>query len=178
MGLNDPTQRLPAVPPRRPGGSPDDSTVVLPVVPPVGSARPESAGPRRPPKTLPGVTVPPLGPDRPHDRPAPGQDRPRNTETSTAPSRAVRVLETVAGLLSSGLLVLTVVLLAAVVVAPLVVDGASGPQWWRIGVCAAVAVPGELIRIGRRQRAPWLRLVLAGSVSLAVLGALALTWWW
>lgn len=88
------------------------------------------------------------------------------------------MLETTAGLLSSGLLVLTVVLLGAVVVAPLVVDGATGPQWWRIGVGAAVAVPGELIRIGRRDRAVGLRAVLAGTVVVAVIGALALTWWW
>src|SRR5690606_5473571 len=113
--------------------------------------------------------VPPPATTRPHPVVADG----------TGPVlRGVRVLETTAGLLSSGLLVLTAVLLAAVVVAPLVVDGATGPQWWRIGVGAAVAVPGELIRVGRTRRPVAVRAVLAVLVLVAVPAVLALTWWW
>lgn len=93
-------------------------------------------------------------------------------------SRGIRMAESVAGLLSSGLLVATVVLLGAKLVAPSIVDGATGPQWWRIGVMAAVAVPGELARIGRRRRSSGLRMVTAVVVVVAVFGALALTWWW
>lgn len=93
---------------------------------------------------------------------------------------AVRVLDTLAGLLSAGLLVLGVLLLLTQLIAPLSAAGwgqAAGPGWPSVLAHLSVGVVGELVvRLrGRLPRA--LRVTADGAVVFSAGFVVAWAWW-
>ncbi len=133
-------------------------------LPPVGG---------RDPVTLPdGVPVVPTG-TAPVRSSAVGSARPA--------SRWLRFLEAVAGLLTAGIAVAGIVLLAAQLVAPRTggtgLDAATGPGWSTVLATLAVAVVGESLRLLRRRLPAAARMVSAAAVIIGVLVLLWFSWW-
>ena len=108
--------------------------------------------------------------------------RPAVTDARARAGPAVRVLDTVAGLLSAGVLVVGVLLLVAAVIAPSALSaaglgGATGPGWGRVIAQLAVGVVGELVV---RFRGTWrtaVRAVADAAVIVAVPTVIAWAWW-
>jgi hypothetical protein len=96
--------------------------------------------------------------------------------------RGVRLLEAVAGLLSGGVLVLGLVLLASQVLAPSMLSGtgfaaATGPGWWRVAAHLLVGAAGETGVLLRRRASIAARVTMAAATIAAVLAVLAAAWW-
>ena len=96
--------------------------------------------------------------------------------------RSVRILETTAGLLSAGALVLGLVLAVLMFAAPAVVDGsglsaAGGPQTGRIVVQLAAGAIGEVLHGRRRHFGARSRPLVAAAVIIGELIALRWSWW-
>jgi hypothetical protein len=96
--------------------------------------------------------------------------------------RGVRVLEAVAGLLSGGVLVLGLVLLASQAFAPSLLSGtgfaaATGPGWWRVVAHLIVGAAGETGVLLRRRASIAARVTTAGATVVAALAVLAAAWW-
>jgi hypothetical protein len=90
--------------------------------------------------------------------------------------RSVRVLEGAAALLSSGVLVVGVLLAVLLVAAPALNDG-TGPRLDRVIVALLAGGLGELARWRRGRLTVRARVALAGAVSVLVLAALWWGWW-
>lgn len=95
------------------------------------------------------------------------------------PGGAVRLLDTLAGLLAAGLLVFGVLLLLAALIAPAALAAAGlgdadGPGWARVAAHLAVGAAGEVVV---RRRARWSRAGRILADLAVVLAALAVLGW-
>lgn len=98
------------------------------------------------------------------------------------PGRGLRALEAIAGLLSGGVLVLGVLLVASQLFAPSLLHGtgyatATGPGWWRVAAHLAVGLAGEAGVLVRRRMAPGARLAIAAGTVVAAVVVIAAAWW-
>jgi hypothetical protein len=91
-------------------------------------------------------------------------------------NRSVRILETVAALLSAGVLVVGVVLAALLVAAPALNDG-TGPRIDRVLVALLAGGLGEVAHWRRGRLPVRARAAVAAAVSVVVLVALWWGWW-
>ncbi len=94
----------------------------------------------------------------------------------------MRVLETTAGLLSAGALVLGLVLVVLKCAAPALVGGsglsaATGPETGRVVVQLAAGLLGEVCHWNRARFPGRARPVVAVAVIVGELGALWFCWW-
>ena len=91
----------------------------------------------------------------------------------------LRVLDTLAGLLSAGVLVVGIILLIAALIAPSLVAAAglgvaAGPGWDRVLAQLAVGVVGETVVLLRRR---WPMTVRGFADGAVVVAALLVIWW-
>lgn len=97
-------------------------------------------------------------------------------------SIGVRVADGIAGLLSGGLLLVGIALLAAQLLAPSVLDDtglarATGPGWGRVVAHLAVGAAGEIVVLCRGRLPVAARVCADIAVLLAVIAILWFAWW-
>ncbi len=114
------------------------------------------------------------------DARAGGQNAGRGTGRSVGP--LVRVLDTIAGLLSAGVLVLGILLLIAQLIAPLALSlagwgDANGPGWWQVVTQLVVGGAGEVVVRMRHGWAGPVRAAADVTVIMAIVLVLAWAWW-
>lgn len=95
--------------------------------------------------------------------------------------RSLRIAESLAGLLTAGVAVVGVVLLAAQLIAPRTsgsgLEASTGPGWDRVVATLAVAAVGETLRAVRRRLPGAARAAGAVAMIAGVLVVLWFTWW-
>jgi len=114
-----------------------------------------------------------------------GSRPPADSRASTdaaRPSRWLRFLDGLAGLLAAGMVILGVLLLASGLIAPPVLSAAglgpaAGPGWLRVGAHLLVGAAGELVVRNRRNWSPAVRATADLSVVLAAVVVIGWAWW-
>lgn len=146
-------------------------------LPPVGPAGPlPPAGVDLPIADAPTERLPPVS------RPPVASEGGRAGGARRSASPALRALEGAAGLLSGGLVVVGLALVALQFLAPQIAPGtglaaASGPGWGRAGAQLAVGLAGEAVVLARRWCPGPVRAGLAAVVIAAVAMVLWFAWW-
>lgn len=108
---------------------------------------------------------------------AQGTSKDRGWNAGVESGRALRFVETLAGALSAGLVMLGLGLLGAQLIAPGVVSDATGPGWTAVALHLLVGAAGEAVRWLRGRWPVPVRWGAALVVIAAVLLVLTLHWW-
>lgn len=120
----------------------------------------------------PTIPLAPRPPEQPEQASAPQSRRDPHR-----PGAGLRALELAAGLASGGMAAAGVALVALELLAPHIIDGASGPGWGVALAHLGVGVCGEVLRANRFRVSAVVRTFAAAAVLAIALAVIAGCWW-